>query len=348
MRILILGTNYSAKIFYNLFKKDKNNIVFSTLTNKDFCVDFRETKDIVEFCEANEINLVLIIDEEYINLGLQEILSSKNISAFSPSIEAIGICASKSAAKKFMYKNKIKTPKFLIAEKPQVAVEYFKQTNTPQVIKPDNHSYQECSLACETLNSAQKIINDFFNSGNKKIVIEDYIEGKNISIWVLSDGYSAKIIGKSAKYQNDIAYFNPEFIDEQLENRIYNEIIMPTIRALSTQDEEYIGILGFDIVLTYDNDLFLLGFNSFFDDINVDFYAKGYDINWAEVFDSVIIGDVFLKYQFKPKNEYMITIRQDEKIEFLSDKTKTNLKRYIKELEFNTVELEEALKRWKY
>lgn len=348
MRILILGTNYSAKAFYNLFKKDENNIVFSTISNTDFYVDLKEIQDIVEFCEANDINLVLIIDEEFINSGLQEILSSKNISAFSPSIEAIGICTSKTTAKKFMYKNKIKTPKFLIAEKPQIALEYFKQAATPQVIKPDNHSYQECSLACETLSSAQKIINNFFNSGNKKILIEDYIEGKNISIWVLSDGYSAKIIGKSAKYHNDIAYFDPEFIDENLENKIYNEIIMPTIQGLSSQDEEYIGILGFDIIQSYDNECYLLSYNSFFDDINVDFYIKGYDINWAEVFDSVIIGDVFLKYQFKPKNEYMITIRQDEEIKFLSAKTKTNLKRYLKELEFDLEELKEAQKKWKY
>ncbi len=348
MRILILGKNHSAKAFYELFKKDKNNIVFSTLLDTDFCIDFKEINDIVDFCEANDINLVLIIDEDYINSGLQEILSSKNISAFSPSIEAIGISASKSAAKRFMYKNKIRTPKFLVAEKPQIAVEYFKQANTIQVIKPDNHSYQECSLACETLGAAQKIIADFFNSGNKKILMEDYVEGKNISIWVLSDGYSAKIIGKSVKYHNDVAYFNPEFIDEELENKIYNEMIMPTIRALSNQDEEYIGILGFDIILTYDNDFYLLSYNSFFDDINVDFYTKGYDINWAEVFDSVIVGDVFLKYQFKPKDEYMMTIRQNEKIEFLSAKTKTNLKRYLKELEFNTTELEEAQRRWKF
>ena len=348
MRILILGTNYSAKAFYDLFSEDKDNIVFSTLSKTEFCLDFKEINDIVDFCVANEINLVLIIDEEYINSGLQEILSSKNISAFSPSIEAVGICTSKSAAKKFMYKNKIKTPRFLIVEKPQMAVEYFKQTNTPQVIKPDNHSYQECSLVSETFSSTQKIVNKFFNSGNKKILMEDYIEGKNISIWVLSDGYSAKIIGKSAKYRNDIAYFDPEFIDEQLENKIHNEIVMPTIQALSTQDEEYIGILGFDIILTYDNECYLLGYNSFFDDINVDFYTKGYDINWADVFDSVIVGDVFLKYQFNPKNEYMMTIRQNEKIEFLSAKTKRNLKRYLKELEFNTEELEEALRKWKY
>ena len=93
-------------------------------------------------------------------------------------------------------KNKILTPKFQVLEKPLMAFDYIKSVDLPQVIRPDNHSFQECSLFCETKAQAQKIIDNFFASGNKKIVIEDYIEGKNVSFWTLTDGYNAKIIIK--------------------------------------------------------------------------------------------------------------------------------------------------------
>ena len=93
-----------------------------------------------------------------------------------------------------MYKNKIPTPKFQVFEKPQLALDYIKEIKTPQVIKPDNNSYQECLQFCETQNQAQKILNSFFASGNKRVLLEDYIEGKNISTWVLCNGYSGKII----------------------------------------------------------------------------------------------------------------------------------------------------------
>lgn len=348
MRILILGKDYSAKNFFDLFKKDKENIVFSNIPTAKNYIEFNNSKDILDFCEANEINLVLITDIDLINEGIQEAISSLGISAFAPSIDAISICSSKSYAKKFMHKNKIQTPKFFIAEKPQIALDYFKNVTTPQAIKPDNNSFQECPQFCETQNQAQKVINNLFASGNKRIILEDYIEGKNISFWVLSNGYSAKIIGTSAKYQNNIALFEPNFIDENLKEKIFNEIIMPTISALSDEDEEYIGILGFDIILDYNNQAHLIGFNHFFDDINVDFYTKGFDVKWEEIFDSTLIGDVFQKFEIKPKDEYMLTLRQNEKIYFISAKTKNNLERYLQELDFNLNEYWEAKKIWKY
>lgn len=348
MRILILGKDYSAKSFFNLFKKNKENIVFSNISNLENYIEFNNTKDIIDFCEANEINLVLITDIDLINEGIQEAISSINISAFSPSIEAITICSSKSCAKKFMHKNKILTPKFFIAEKAQSALDYFKTANTIQALKPDTNSYQECLQFCETQNQAQKVANELFSSGNKKVILEDYIEGKNISVWVLSDGYSAKIIGTSAKYQNNIALFDPDFINEELKEKLFYEAIMPTISSLSSQDEEYIGILGFDFILNRNQEAYLIGYNHFFDDLNVDFYTKGFDVDWGEIFDSTLVGDVFQKFEIKPKDDYMLTIRQNEKIHFISSKTKNNLEKYLEELDFDLKEYYEAKKVWKY
>ena len=348
MNILILGKDYSAKKFFNLFKKNKNNIVFSNMPALENYIKFDNTKDILDFCEANEINLVLITDIDLINQGIQEAISSINIYAFAPSIDAIGICSSKSYAKKFMHKNKILTPKFFIAEKTQMALDYFKSTTTPQAIKPDSNTYKECPQFCETYSNAQKTIQSLFSSGNKRIVIEDYIEGKNISLWTISNGYSAKIIGSSIKYQNNIALFNPNFINEELKEKLYNEAIMPTINALCSQDEEYIGILGFDFIITKENQAYLLGYNHFFDDLNVDFYTKGFNCNWIDIFDSIIKGDIFQKYEIEPNDDYMLTIRQNNKIHFISAKTKNNLEKYLLELDFDLKEYKEAQKIWKY
>lgn len=348
MRILILGSCYSAGRFFDLFSENKENIVFSTMSNRENFIKFENSLDILDFCEANDINLVLIIDEDYINQGLGELISSRNISAFCPSVEALCIVDSKSCAKKFIHRQGILTPKFQIADNPRAALDYVKSASFPLAIRPDSHSFQECTLFCETYSSAQKIINGFFASGNKKIVIEDYIEGKNISIWALSDGYSAKIIGTSVKYQNNVALFNPSFIDAELKNFIQEEIINPTIDALSAQEDEYIGILGFDCILTDKKEVYLLGYNSFFDDINVDFFVEGFDLNWAEVFDSAIVGDVFLKYDFTNPPYFMLTLRQDDEIVPIKAKTKSNLDMYLNELNLDLAEYRQAQKLWKY
>lgn len=348
MRILILGKNYSAKRFFEYFNKNKEDIVFSTHFETKNHLSFQQPQEILEFCLANEINFILITDEFYINEGLQELLSANGLTVFSPSIDAINICASKAYAKKFMYKNKIQSPKFTVAEKMQNAVEFINSSNFALAVKPDNHSEFETVHFIENKKQASETLNKYFANDNQKLIIEDYIEGKNVSVWVLSDGYSAKILFKSAIYQKEIAYFEPEFISEEITNKMLNEAILPTIQALGEQGEEYIGILGFDFILTYDKKLYLLGYNSFFDDLNINFALDTLSLDWKKIFESTIIGDVFLNNTFEKSPLRAISFKNEQGFETISAKTKTNLKRYLNELEINQDELKEAEKIWKY
>lgn len=348
MRILVLGKNYSALKFYENFSEIEENIVFSIIPNCKNYIEFENTDDIIEFCVENLINLVLIIDENYINEGLAEFLNSKNITAFCPSSEAITITTCKTHAKRFMYKNKIKTSKFMILDKNTTALDYIKNVTYPITVKPEENSFCEGPIFCETQNQATKAINKLFDTGSKKIIIEDYIEGKNVCLWAITDGYSAKILFSNAKYQNNISYFEPNFLNIETKEKMLQEVILPTIQALNEQDEEYIGILGFDFILTRENDFHLVGYNNFFDDLSIDFALNCFNFNWAEVFDSCIVGDIFLKHDFSLKSQKMLTIRDMEEINFIKANTTNNLNLYLKELEINTNEYEEAKKLWKY
>ena len=348
MRILILGNNHSAKSFYKILNEDKNNIVFTTNKEVKNNIEYTAKEDIIDFLEANEIDFVLITEEKYIDPYFQEQMDSLSISYFSPTIEAVEICKYKSSAKKFINKNKFLTPKYFIAEKNNLAGDYVKNAEYPLAIKPDIHNPKEALRFCETYSSALKTINDFFENGNKKIIVEDYILGKNVTIWTISDGYSAKIIGSNAKYQNNISLFEPEFLTEDIKENILKNIINPTITSLAEEEKEYIGILGFDIILSKDNKAYLIGFNSFFDDISVDFYTNCYDLNWLKVFESCIVGDIFTKFDFKPDTNYALTIRNEEKINLITANFKSNLNKYIIELDLDNEDYKEAKKLWKY
>jgi len=348
MRILILGNNHSAESFYHALSKNKEDIVFSNCSKVENNIKYYSEVDIVDFVEANEINFILTTDENYMTSSLQEKFNSLNISNFSPTEEAINITKFKSYAKKFINKNKFLSPKYFIAERSSLAFDYLKTSNYPLAIRPDVHNFQECSQFAETYIQAQKIINNFFDNGNKKIVLEDYIFGKNFVIWAISDGYGAKIIGSNAKYQNNIGYLEPEFLSSEIKENLLETVINPTISSLAADGEEYIGILGFDFILNSKNEAYLVGFNSFFDDISVDLYTENYDLNWTDVFESCIVGDIFSKFDFECGANYALTIRNKDKINFIDAKIKSNLEKYAKELGYDTKEYEEATKLWKY
>ena len=348
MRILILGKNHSAKSFWEILSKNNEDIVFSNCSDVSGNIQYDDEDDIVDFCEANEINFILITDENYITSTLLDRLNEDNITIFSPTEEAINISKYKSAAKKFINKNKFLAPKFFIAEKSNLAYDYIKSATYPLAIRPETHNFRECTQFVETYSSAQKVINKFFENGNKKIIIEDYIQGKNVEIWAISDGYSAKIIGANAKYQNNIGYLEPEFLTEDMKENLLSSVINPTISSLASQDEEYIGILGFDFIITPKNEAYLVGFNSFFDEISVDLYTKCLEINWLKMFESCVIGDIFANYNIEESREYALTIRFEEKIKLITAKIKSNLEKYADELGYNTQDYKEATKLWKY
>ena len=220
MRILILGNNYSAKSFFYNFVKRENDIVFTNCLNVENSIKYLGKEDIIDFCEANEINFVLITDDNYIENSFLEKLNSLNITIFAPLPEAACICKYKSMAKKFINKNKFLSPKYFIAERPNLALDYIKETSFPIAIRPETCNPKECSQFAETFGQAQTIVNKFFESGNKKIIIEDYIQGKNFTVWTISDGYSAKIIGINNKYQNEVSLFEPDFITEEIKENI--------------------------------------------------------------------------------------------------------------------------------
>ena len=346
MRILILANDYSAKVMYDYFCKDKENIVFSLCDNCNK-VDFLSQDDIVEFVEANAINFILITDEKYIEDDLTDKFNKFDCCVFSPCQDAVEIIKSKSYAKKFMYKNKIPTTEFQVFEKAQVALDYIKNLNHPVAIKPEQHNFKERTYFCDTRQKCFQKINELFYNGNEKIVIEEYVEGKNITLWALTDGFSSKMLGICAKYQDEISYFEPEFIDENMKNVLIQDVVNPTINALSLQESEFVGVLGFDLILDKKGEFKLLGYKNFFDDLDIEFFLKAYDVDWLDVFNSTIRGDVFLKFDVEKRHdEYMLSFREGNSVNLLSAKTMSNLELYLKQENFDYSCFEEARKIW--
>ena len=327
MRILTIGNSKSIEILTNFLAQNKDFLVFTTFENTDAnFVDIHPENidELKDFALANEINLTIAAGDTLPDIDYLRVFGENNLAILTPDKEAQKIASSKSFGKKFIYKNKIKTPRFAFFEKPNLAIEYVKSAQYPLVIKPDGHSDTETAYIAETFSAAKKQVEKLFLRGNSKVLAEDYIYGKEVSIYVLSDGFNPIIIGALANFQNEISILNPSFLTKELEEKIYNEIIFPTISSLAREESEYTGILGFDLIITpraenaTGSEIYLVEYNSFFKDIDCEILLKGADENWAKLFMDTIVGTLADNFEspfsIKKTDEFLGAFRLENEI----------------------------------
>lgn len=281
-KILIIG---SSAVEYTLAKKliESDNIseVYVAPGNSamsEFCnvVDIRENsiQELLEFVLENAIDLTIASSEAAIKSDIATIFHKHNQMVFAPTQASAAICISKSAGKKFMYKNKILCPKFGIFDKPQLAIDYVKKSSIPIVVKTNEHQ-KKGVLVCNSQQIAKDFIEELFETGEAKVVLEDYILGHEFSFYIITDGYHALPLGSVATYKYELegngglttarmGAYTPDYrISKQTEQKIMGNIIYPTLNHLAKQQTPYVGILGVDLIITDDDKLYAIEFNSF-------------------------------------------------------------------------------------
>jgi len=246
----------------------------------DFCktVDIREgnTEELLEFALENGIDMTIASSELAIKNDIASVFQRHNLMIFAPTQASAEICSNKSTGKKFMYKTRIPCAKFAIYDKPSMAIDYVSKSEMPVVIKTEEHQDDNGVLVCNAFSIAKTYIEELFDSGEKKVIIEDYILGHEFSFYVITDGYHAIPLGSVANYKHELegdgghltsgmGSFAPDYkVTNQVERRILQQIIYPTLNTLDRQHTPYVGILGVDIVMNDMEQLFVIEYNSFF------------------------------------------------------------------------------------
>ena len=353
MRILLIGKTYSTKALADYFTQNPNNIVFSTLsdTSAEFIdIATENIQELKDFAIANEMSLTILCDKESILSPIASEFREAGLNIFAPDSEH-KIINSKIWAKKFIYKNKIPTPRFQFFEKPQAAVDYIRKNKFPVVIKPDAISALGTRI-CETFGSAKYAIEEFFDNGTKKVLAEEYLWGKEFSIYTICDGYNPVILCEISKYQNTFANLGADFLNNTEKQNLKNEIITPFVNTLSKENGEYIGILGFHFIKSNEK-INLIGITPFFKDIDAQIAIKGVKEDWGKLFESAISGTLcsdFTKTNLTQDYVLAYEFYENGKKEDICAQAKTfNAARKILYDEgANKKDIEEALKFWKY
>jgi len=237
---------------------------------------------LVEFAEKNGIALTVVGPEAPLIAGIVDEFEEKELKIVGPTKAAAQIEGSKVFAKKFMQKYGIPTADFETFSNPGEAREYVKN-NLPCVVKADGLAAGKGAIPCFSSEEAEKAIEgimvkkEFGEAGNQ-VVVEEFLEGEEATFKVFTDGYRAipmpatqdhKPVFDGDKGPNTGgmgAYAPAPVITENLQKKIMERIIIPTINGMRAEGRLYKGTLYAGLMITLDGYPKVLEFNCRFGD----------------------------------------------------------------------------------
>jgi len=238
---------------------------------------------LIKFSKNENINLVVVGPEDPLVNGITDQFSAEGINCFGPSAEAAKLEGSKGYSKMFMKKYDIPTASFSTFDDIIAAKNYAKEKIYPLVIKADGLAAGKGVVIVEDYDSASKIIDEFieerkYGEAGKKIVIEEFLTGQEVSFIVLVNGEEIlplatsqdhKTIGEDDKGLNTGgmgAYSPVPFVDEELNEKILENVIRPTVKGLASEGIHYRGFLYAGLMIDKNLEPKVLEYNCRFGD----------------------------------------------------------------------------------
>src|SRR5512139_2795283 len=258
-------------------------IASSPLTTKLYCapgnagiaqeaecvaLDIADHPAVIAFCKEAKIDFVVVGPEVPLVAGIVDDLEAAGIKAFGPGKWAARLEGSKGFTKDLCKANKIPTAAYERFKSAGPAKEYVRKTGAPIVVKADGLAAGKGVVVAESVAEAEAAIDMMFGGGLGapawEIVIEECLVGEEASFFALCDGETAialasaqdhKRVGDGDKGPNTGgmgAYSPAPIMTEDMNRRVIDEIIHPTVRALARSGAPYKGALFAGLMLTKD------------------------------------------------------------------------------------------------
>jgi len=266
LKVLIVGSGGREHSLAEAFARDiKKSDIYVAPGNGGIALDYkclplRSKEEIVKWCRENRPELVMVGPEQYLAEGLSNSLNAEGIPCVGPSQEAARIESSKIFAKTLMTKYHIPTASYVAFEDKDQALAYVRYMGTyPLVIKANGLAAGKGVIIADSQKEAENAIQ---NLGNK-IVVEEYLKGWEVSLFVITDGkdYKTTIFSQDHKQlgENDtgpntggMGAFAPVKEAEHYREQIEKQIIAPTLEALNAEGCPYRGFLYCGLMITAD------------------------------------------------------------------------------------------------
>ncbi|MCS7244932.1 MAG: phosphoribosylamine--glycine ligase [candidate division WOR-3 bacterium] len=302
MKVLVIGSGGRENAILYKLSENKNLQLYIFPGNGGSIeyakrVNLENFEDIKEFCIENEIKMVIVGPEEPIANGISDYLESYGIFTIAPNLKFAFLEASKGKSKEFMKENNIPIPYFGYFDNFSSAFDFIKSLKPPYVIKADGLAGGKGVSIAYSLDEARIILIEYFEGkfkdASKKVVIEEYIDGFEVSAFIVMDGKDYKFLGYAKDYKRlldgdngpntgGMGSYTPVSIDENLHRKIIKNIIEKTVEKI----EGYKGFLFFGLIIK-NNEPFVLEYNIRLGDPETQVLVLSWSFNFLELLTSI-------------------------------------------------------------
>ena len=231
--------------------------------------------EILEIIKIHNIDMVIVGPEEPLVNGIVDFLNKNKVKVLGPNKYASQLEGSKAFMKDLCKKNNIPTAKFGIFEDYSNAMEFLKKSNMPIVIKADGLAAGKGVSICKDKEEASKKIKEIIKGkfkSSKKVILEEFLEGEELSYFVLVDKNSYSFFGSAQDHkkvgEGDTgpntggmgAYSPSNLLTNKLERKIKNKIIEPTLKAMENLGYPFKGFLYAGLMIS-EGEPFLIEYN---------------------------------------------------------------------------------------
>lgn len=283
MNILILGGGGREHTFaWKIKQSDKCDQLFIAPGNagtaalgENVAINPNDFEKIKAFVLTNNVEMVVVGPEEPLVRGVYDFFendeSLQAVKVIGPSQEGARLEGSKAFAKAFMEEFNIPTAGYreFTEENIEDGLAYLATKTPPIVLKADGLAAGKGVLICSEIEEAQKefkaMLDGKFGAAGNTVVVEDFLDGLEFSVFAITDGESYKVLPMAKDYKRigegdtglntgGMGAVSPvSFVDDTLMQKVDDQIIKPTIAGIKARGMKYVGFVFFGLIKVGDN-----------------------------------------------------------------------------------------------